>query len=67
MGRRDSAGAGFGAADAFFGATVILLLRCLTMREAYQAVEWPAPILLGALIPVGEAIRTTGGTDLIAG
>jgi di/tricarboxylate transporter len=53
---------------AFFGAAVaLLLLRSLTMREAYEAIEWPVLILLGALIPVSEAIRTTGGTDLIAG
>jgi di/tricarboxylate transporter len=52
---------------AFFGAAVILLaIRALTMREAYETVEWSVLILLGALIPVSEAIRTTGGTDLIA-
>ena len=30
-------------------------------------VDWPILILLGALIPVSDALRTTGGTDLIAG
>ena len=55
-------------AIAFFGAAVaMLLIRALTLREAYEAVEWPILILLGALIPVSEALRTTGGTDLIAG
>ena len=55
-------------AVAFFGAAVVLLaLRAMTMREAYGTVEWSVLILLGALIPVSEAIRTTGGTDLIAG
>ncbi len=53
---------------AFFGAAVILLLaKSLTLREAYDAIEWPILIMLGALIPVSEALRTTGGTDLIAG
>jgi di/tricarboxylate transporter len=53
---------------AFFGAAVILLLtRVLTPREAYEVVDWPILILLGSLIPVSEALRTTGGTDLIAG
>jgi di/tricarboxylate transporter len=53
---------------AFFGAAVTLLaLRTLTMREAYDAMEWPVLFLLAALIPVSESIRTTGGTDLIAG
>lgn len=53
---------------AFFGAAVTLLaLRALTMREAYETVEWPVIVLLAALIPVSEAIRTTGGTELVAG
>ena len=55
-------------AIAFFAAAVLLLLlRVLSLREAYEVVEWPILILLGALIPVSEAVRTTGGTDLIAG
>ena len=47
---------------------MILLLpaRC-RLREAYDAIEWPILVMLGALIPVSEALRTTGGTDLIAG
>ncbi|QQP90514.1 SLC13 family permease [Skermanella sp. TT6] len=53
---------------AFFGAAVVLLLaRVLTPQEAYEVVDWPILILLGALIPVSDALRTTGGTDLIAG
>ncbi len=53
---------------AFFGAAVVLLaLRALAMREAYETVEWSVLVLLGALIPVSETIRTTGGTELIAG
>ncbi len=54
-------------AIAFFGAAVILLFAgSLTLREAYDAIEWPILIMLGALIPVSDALRTTGGTDLIA-
>jgi di/tricarboxylate transporter len=47
-------------------ATLVALFRILTMREIYEAIEWPILILLGALIPVGEAVRHTGATDLIA-
>jgi di/tricarboxylate transporter len=54
-------------AIAFFGAAVILLLAgSLTLREAYDVIDWPILIMLGALIPVSDALRTTGGTDLIA-
>jgi di/tricarboxylate transporter len=55
-------------AIAFFGAGVVLLLiRSIGLREAYDVIEWPILVMLGALIPVSEALRTTGGTDLIAG
>jgi di/tricarboxylate transporter len=54
-------------AMAFFGAAVVLLVaRSLSLREAYDAIDWPILIMLGALIPVSDALRTTGGTDLIA-
>ncbi len=52
---------------AFFGAAVVLLfLRVLSMAEAYETVEWHLLILLGALIPLSHAIKTTGGSALIA-
>jgi di/tricarboxylate transporter len=52
---------------AFFGAALlVVLLGSLTLREAYGTIEWPLLVMLGALIPVSEAIRTTGGADLIA-
>ncbi len=55
-------------AIAFFAASLAMLLtRALSLREAYESIEWPILILLGALIPVSEAVRTTGATDLIAG
>jgi di/tricarboxylate transporter len=53
---------------AFFSAAVaMLLIRALTLREAYDAVDWPILVMLGALIPVSDSLRTTGGTDLVAG
>jgi di/tricarboxylate transporter len=52
---------------AFFGAAAaILLVGALPLREAYAAVDWPILIMLAALIPVSEALRTTGATDLIS-
>ncbi len=53
---------------AFFSAAVLLLLlRFMTMHEAYETIEWPVLILLGALIPLSEAVHRTGGSELIAG
>ncbi|MEE9321786.1 MAG: SLC13 family permease [Granulosicoccus sp.] len=46
---------------------VLVLLRMVSLRDAYRSIEWPIIVLLGFLIPVGEALQSTGTTDLIAG
>ena len=40
--------------------------RSNATREAYATVEWPILVMLGSLIPVSDALRTTGGTELVA-
>ncbi len=55
-------------AIAFFGAAVLVMLSgALPPREAYDHVDWPILIMLGALIPVSEALHKTGATVLMAG
>ena len=39
----------------------------LTVEEIYDHVDWPIIVLLGAMIPLGEAIETTGASAQIAG
>lgn len=54
-------------AVAFFAAAAaVMLTGSISPREAYESVEWPILIMLGALIPVSEALQTTGATDLMA-
>ncbi len=64
------AGAASGAvpvAVAFFaGAVAMVLFKALTPREAYAAVDWPILVMLGALIPLSEAIQSNGGAEQIA-
>ena len=51
----------------FVAAVAILLVtRFVSLESAYQAIDWPVIILLGAMIPVGEALETTGGAARIA-
>ena len=45
---------------------VLLMSRFLSLQDAYQAIDWPVIILLGAMIPVGAALETTGGAARIA-
>jgi di/tricarboxylate transporter len=55
-------------AIAFFAAAVAMVaVGGLRMREAYAALDGPVLVLIGALIPVGEAIHATGGADVVAG
>ncbi|MBI3446974.1 MAG: SLC13 family permease [Magnetospirillum sp.] len=55
-------------APAFFLAAVaMVVLRCLPLRDAYEAIHWPIIILLGALIPISDAMKSTGASDLLAG
>lgn len=53
---------------AFFGAAVtVLAIRAITMREAYEALDAPVLVTLACLIPVSEAMRTTGATGIVSG
>jgi di/tricarboxylate transporter len=55
------------AAVAFFGAAVLVIVcGALPLRAAYENVEWPILVMLGALIPVSGALEATGGTQLIS-
>lgn len=52
---------------AFMAAAVAMVMTgLLSIRQAYESVEWPIIVLLGAMIPVGHALETTGGAQLIA-
>jgi len=44
-----------------------VLLRILPLAEIYDHIEWPVVVLLGSMIPLGAALETSGGTELIAG
>ncbi|MFW6159886.1 MAG: SLC13 family permease, partial [Acidobacteriota bacterium] len=47
-------------------AVAMVLSGMLPIKEMYSSIDWPVIILLGAMIPVGTAMETTGGANLIA-
>jgi len=51
------------------GAVVVayVLTRIVPLSELYGYVEWPVVVLLGSMIPLGAALESSGGTELIAG
>lgn len=47
-------------------AIFMVLTRVLSLRDVYTYIDWPVIILLGAMLPVGVALETTGGAELIS-
>jgi di/tricarboxylate transporter len=59
--------AGFPISMAFFtGAMAMVLLRVLSIQEAYQSIEWKVVFLLAGLIPLGVAMQKTGTATFLA-
>jgi len=52
---------------ALSGAVAMVLGRCITIEEAYKAIDWKIIFLLGGIIPLGLALEQTGTAALLAG
>ncbi|MFN3929271.1 MAG: SLC13 family permease, partial [Thermoflexus sp.] len=42
------------------GAVLMILVGCLTMEEAYRAIEWPTVFMVAGLLPLSIAVSRTG-------
>lgn len=52
---------------AFFAAAALMVLSgALPPRDVYHQLDAPILVMLAALIPVADSVRSTGGADLIA-
>jgi len=52
---------------AFSAAAMVMVLGGLiSVQEIYESIDWPIIVLLGAMFPLGNALETTGGAQLIA-
>ncbi|MBN2287283.1 MAG: SLC13 family permease [Tissierellales bacterium] len=47
-------------------ALTLVIIKIINPREFYDAIEWPTIIMLGSLLPLGSALRSSGGSDTIA-
>jgi len=44
----------------------VVLTGVLPLKDMYNSIDWPVIVLLGAMLPVGEALEASGGADRIA-
>ena len=44
----------------------MVLFRAVTLRDAYEFVEWPIIVMLAAIIPVSATLQKTGITDILS-
>ena len=54
------------AVVALLSACAMVLLRVLTVEQAYRGVSWSAVILVGAMIPMSTAMHDSGAAQLMA-
>lgn len=55
------------AAPALVGAALVMVLTGLIAPgEVYNSIDMPVVILLAAMLPIGQALETTGASELIA-
>jgi di/tricarboxylate transporter len=64
-----AAASGLLPAAAAFTLVVVamVLLRVIRPAQVYESIDWPVIVLLGAMIPLGDALQDTGAAQLIAG
>lgn len=43
----------------------MVVFNIMPMRRVYQSIDWSIVVMLGALIPLGDALKSTGAAELI--
>lgn len=51
---------------AIIGAVLLILTKCITLNEAYQAIDWKVIFLLGGILPLGIAMEKSGAAQLLS-
>jgi len=52
-------------AAVLIAALAMITTRCVSMDEAYKAVNWPSLVLIAGMLPLATALKQTGGADLM--
>ncbi|MCR4400424.1 MAG: SLC13 family permease, partial [Syntrophomonadaceae bacterium] len=47
-------------------ALAMVLVGLVPLGEVYASIDWPIIVLLGSMFPLGHALESTGGAQLVA-
>ncbi|MCA9471833.1 MAG: SLC13 family permease [Nitrospirales bacterium] len=47
-------------------AVLMVMMNMVPPRDIYDSVDWPVIVLIGAMIPIGNALEVSGATAIIA-
>jgi len=54
------------AVSAIIGASAMVLTGCLSMDQAYRAIDWRAVFLIAGMLPLGIAMHESGTAEFLA-
>jgi di/tricarboxylate transporter len=52
--------------SSIIGCIALVVSRCLTLEEAYSAIDWKVIVLLAGVLPLGLAMEKSGAAQLLA-
>jgi di/tricarboxylate transporter len=52
-------------AAVLLAALAAVFTRCISMEESYRAIHWSSLVLIAGMLPIANALESTGGVDLI--
>lgn len=52
---------------AITGCILMVLSRCISLEEAYDAIDWKVIFLLAGILTLGQAMENSGAADYLAG
>ena len=47
-------------------AVIMVMMNMVPPRDIYESVDWPVIVLIGAMIPIGNALEMSGATTVVA-
>jgi len=51
---------------ATLGTMVMIMTKCLTIKEAYNSIDWPIILLIAGTLPLGHAMENSGAAKMLA-